>query len=85
MRYIKNHRCEREVHFVPYGDSQLEEAIRVEVLPDIQIAVQAEYVERIDAAGFFKRIWLRWQIGAEIRRRIELEITEQMPSDRALY
>jgi len=85
MTSIRNHRCERASHFVPFGNTQLAEAIRVEVLPDIQIAVQAEYVERINAAGFFKRIWLRWQIGAEIRRRIELEITEQMPSDRALY
>ena len=71
--------------FVQDGAGYLAEAIRSDVLPRIQAEVTAEYSDRLAAAGFIRRIWLRWCLKAEVERRVEDEIETHMPPDDTLW
>lgn len=39
--------------------------------PGVRAEVQAEYAERLQNASFFSRVWIRWEMKREIRRRID--------------
>ena len=71
--------------FVEDGAARLAEAIRNAILPDIQKALEAEYADRLAAAGPIGRVWIRWELNREIERRVEEEVAKQMPSDDTLY
>lgn len=75
----------RQSAIVVDGAERLAEGVRSAVLPTIQTAVIAEYSDRLAAAGFLRRIWLRWCMKAEIDRRVEAEIANNMPSDETLH
>ncbi len=45
---------------------------RSSALPSIRAAVTEEYVERLVQANLWTRMRLRWQMSAEIRRRLNV-------------
>ena len=59
--------------FVVNGYESAESAL----LPEIRRQVEAEFAERLSAAGLFRRWILRRQIRAEISRRLD----QQAPPD----
>ena len=71
--------------FVEDGAERLAAAIRSDVFPGIQAEVTAEYSDRLGAAGFLRRMWLRRRMKVEVERRVEEEIETHMPSDETLY
>lgn len=62
--------------FVADGYSRAYAAIE----PGVRAEVQAEYADRLQNASFFGRIWIRWEMNREIRRRVD----QSAPPD-ALY
>ena len=50
----------------------------------IKTDVKAEYSQQWENAGFFRKIYLRLKIRAEIRRRVDAEVEQIAPRD-ALY
>ena len=71
--------------FVADGAERLAAAIRTTVVPSIQAAVEYEYADRLARAGFFRRMWLRRCMRAEIKGRVEQEIGASLPPDDTLY
>ncbi len=71
--------------FVEDGAGYLAEAVRSNVFPRIQAEVTAEYSDRLAAAGFLRRIWLRRCLKAEVECRVRDEIKTHMPPNDTLW
>ena len=85
MSSTDDHSIAQQSDFVEDGAERLAAAIRSDVLPGIQADVTAEYSDRLAAAGFLRRMWLRRRMKVEVERRVEEEIETHMPSDETLY
>lgn len=71
-------------HFVADGQQRAAAASQVQIRTHVQRAVQAKYAKQLEEAGFFRRIWLRMKISAEINKQVAAELEKIAPSE-ALY
>jgi hypothetical protein len=85
MASTSNNDADYQSHFVEDGPERLAKGVRSTVYPAIEAAVSAEYSSRLAAAGYLRRIWLRWRMKREIERRVEQETVSNAPSEHALY
>lgn len=74
-----------QFRFLADGAERLADAIRETVLPRVRATVDEEYAGRLVAAGFFRKMWLRRCMRAEIKRRVEQKIEASLPPSDTLY
>ena len=75
---------ERQASFVADGRERALAALDGRELVEVQRAIEADFLERIAAAGPLRRLWLRWKMNRAVRQAIDAIEEKQAPRD-ALY